>query len=80
MNSTESATTTTKTYAPTMIPISVGKNDLSRRAFADSGGPSSGGGAGSQSMFSGWSLRFMILPTQLGMDAKSVTKAGRAEM
>lgn len=53
---TRSATPTTQTqkrYDPRMAPIWTGRRDLSLEACADMGGPSSGAGAGSQSMFRG---------------------------
>jgi len=37
-------------YAPNILPIWIGRRDLSREAVADSGGPSSGEGAGPLSM------------------------------
>lgn len=41
---------TLRAYAPNMLPICTGSKDLSRDAVADSGGPSSGEGAGPLSM------------------------------
>lgn len=51
---------THKTYAPTMPPISIGRCFLSLEAPADSGGPSSGDGAGFQSMPSGFFLGISV--------------------
>ena len=41
---------TLRKYAPNKLPIWTGSKDLSREAVADSGGPSSGAGAGPLSM------------------------------
>lgn len=58
---------TMRTYAPTMPPISAGRYAGLRRAFAESGGPSSGEGAGSQSIPRGLSRVFMIVVTPEGV-------------
>jgi hypothetical protein len=60
-------------YAPKMPPICAGSSDLSLDAPAESGGPSSGDGAGSQSipsgLFLGASVR--ILAELIAMEKRS---------
>lgn len=73
---TRSATPTTQTqkrYDPRMAPICTGRRDLSLEAFLERGGPSSGEGAGSQSM-----LRGLFLGTSVRRFAELIAAERRS--